>query len=173
MLTREPTETKPVIPRRRRLRLVGALTAAVVVFGAIAVALVASGDGGPVAAADAQIEVTFTRDGPSYVGDREIIAGEAEVIFINNADFPSWLAVHRYDTGSAELTDELARNSAAGAFVSPADQPTPAEMEVFQLFGRGANPVEITLRPGTYIIDTAMDMTNVVWRAAVIEVVSD
>ena len=36
-------------------------------------------------------------------------------------------------------------------------------------------PAEPTNKPqtGTYIIDTAMDMTNVVWRAAVIEVVSD
>jgi hypothetical protein len=170
MLTREPTETKLVTAGHRWPRAVAAFAATLAVIGAVVVAWVIVDDGGPVAAGDARIAVTFTGGGVSYDGPREIIAGSAEVQFNNEAGWPSWLVIARFDTGSAELADELDFIREGGSAVLPDDRPMPSELEVWETFGSGANPVEITFRPGTYVIDTGM--TQTAWRAAVIEVVA-
>ena len=112
-------------------------------------------DGGPVAAGDARIELTFTGDGTSYDGHREIIEGRAEVTFINKTNRPVWLVIQRYDAGSAELADELSLVQEGGSIPLP-DGPLPDAVELNRIMRSGANRVEIALKPGTYIIDAGI-----------------
>jgi hypothetical protein len=52
-----------------------------------------SGDG-PVAAHEAHIEITYSDDGTSFTGDREITEGTINVTFVNEADSEASLAVY-------------------------------------------------------------------------------
>jgi hypothetical protein len=171
MLTKEPTEARQVTAKPRWPRLAVALAATLVVVGAVVVAWVLAAGGGPVAAGDAQIEVTFTGDGTSYDGDREIVEGDADITFVNDSDFLAWFVILRFDTGSAELAAELDLLTEGGSVFS--DTALPFDPEFNQTFAVGTHSVEFTLEPGTYIFDTGMEFVAHVNRAAVIEVVAD
>ena len=76
---------------------------------ALVMAMAASCGDGSVAADEAQIEMTYTGEGTSYVGDREIIeGGPATVTFANETTGLVLVDVLRYETGSDELAQELA-----------------------------------------------------------------
>lgn len=131
--------------------------------------IVASCGGGSVAPDEAQIEMTFTGDGTSYVGDREIIEGTVTVTFSNESNDPLIMDVFGYETGSEGLAEELTfleegRRGvpsgplpATGFFALDFDYPDELEP--------GSHTWTMDLVPGTYIFDA--------WTgAAVIEVVA-
>ena len=173
MLTEEPTQTKYITARPRWLRAVGAFAAVLIVIGAGVIWAVAT-DGGPVAAGDARIEVTFTGDGTSYLGDRVIIEGTVELTYINEAPTPAWLALHRYDTGSDALAGELGF-LLEGENARPGDKAPGSDFQLLEVYEQGRHAVTIALLPGTYLIDVGPDWDEPthVYRGAVIEVVAD
>lgn len=149
-----------------------ALAAAVVVVGVITVIWVISTDDGPVAAGDANIEVTFTGDGASYDGPQEVIEGDATITLINETANPVWFVVQRFDTGSDELADQLASLPEGGNIV-PDEQDRAPGLVLLRTVGPGPHPVTLTLQPGTYTFETGFEFANTVWRPGVIEVVAD
>lgn len=171
MRTVEPRDTRQTAAKPRRGMAV-TVFAVIVVVGGLVVAWLITTDGGPVAAGDANIEVTFTGDGASYDGPREVIAGDASITLINETTNPVWFVIQRFDTGSDELADSLASLQEGGNVV-PGDQDRPSGLVLTRTLGSGAHPVTLTLQPGTYIFDTGFEFANMVWRAAVIEVVAD
>lgn len=178
MLTKEPTEARQLTAKPRWPRLAVALATTLVVIGAGVVAWVIVDDGGPVAAGDARIEVTFTGDSTSYIGHREIVQGTATLTLINEWDEPAWFVVQRFDTGSAELDRNLALAPEGGDFVTSEGPPGAVRMTEVLPAASGASPAtpSLNLQPGTYLIDAGHaegeDATHV-YRAAVIEVVAD
>lgn len=178
MLTHKATEANRNVARPAWLKAIGAFTATVLVIGA-AVVIWGIANDRPVAAGDARIEVTFTGDATSYIGHREIIEGEVELLLVNQAATRAWFVVQRFDTGSAELDEHLAYGREGEHFVTTAE-PT-GLVEFYQVLpaGSGASPAtpSIVLEPGTYLIDAGLDADEgegtQVYRAAVIEVVSD
>jgi hypothetical protein len=173
MLTEEPSQTKYMTARPRWLRAVAAFAAVLIVIGAGVTWAVAT-DGGPVAAGDARIEVTFTGDGTSYLGDRVIIEGTIELTYINEATTPAWLALHRYDTGSDALAAELDFLQ-EGENARPGDKAPGSDFQLLEVYEQGRHAVTIALLPGTYLIDAGPDWDEPthVYRVAVIEVVAD
>lgn len=176
MLTLEPTDTRPTTARSRSPRAIVAIAAVVVVAAGAAIGIWAlTRDGGPVAAEDAQIELTFTGEDASYVGDREILAGLADVVFSNESDLPAYMVVQWFAPGSALLDEELANAPEGGDFFPGGKTPL-GEAVIMQEFAPGTATESIELQPGTYLVEagTALepDPTHI-WRAAVIDVVAD
>lgn len=179
MLTQEPTETKQIVARPRWPRAMVAFAATVVVIGAAAVMWAIGTDDGPVAAGDARIEVTFTGDGTSYVGHREIFEGITELTLINQGETTASFVVQRFDTGSVELAENLALAAEGGDFLTE-DLP-PGMVDIYEVLpaASGASPAtpSILLEPGTYILDAGLGSDEIdgthVYRAAVITVVAD
>jgi hypothetical protein len=132
-----------------------------------------------VAADDAQIEITYTEDGTTYVGDREIIEGTATVTFSNETDGEAVVALLRYETGSAALAEEL-EFLEEGNRVVTGDKPPTAGFDDVDLEGSGglvpgSHTWTVDLEPGTYLFDLGpVDFhTTGLWRAAVFEVVGE
>jgi len=131
---------------------------------------------GPVAAADARIEMTFADDGVSYVGDHLIVEGTATVSFSNETAGPVTLMAFGYETGSASLAEEL-------EYLGEGDHGMPSGLDPAEGFfdpdvggeyEPGNHTWTIDLTPGTYIFDASTGdvMTTGLWRVAVIEVTS-
>jgi ketosteroid isomerase-like protein len=124
-----------------------------------------------VPAAEARIEVSFTGDGTSYVGDRNILEGSANLTFHNDSADDASLAVLRFDTDSEELAEELAFIP-EGSSEMPGDR-MPASFEFLEEYPPGSHSATIELRTGAYLVDVAATGpadSTVVWRAAMIEV---
>lgn len=177
MTMQESTRTRQGTPRSGWSGTVVAIVAVVVVAGIAAVAWLMTSDDGPVAANEAQIEMAFTADGTSYVGDHEIVEGTATITFSNETTGPVTLMAFGYETGSAALAEEL-------EFLEEGENGVPSGVDPAEGFfdpniGGDYEPGEHTftaeLQPGTYIFDAATGpvMTSGVYRVAVIEVVSD
>lgn len=166
----------------RRSRWSGGLGAvvAIILVAAVAVAIwIINDDGGPVPADQARIEFTFTGDGTSFLGDREIIEGTVTVEFSNKTDDRAVVAVLEYQTGSAALASELEVIEEGGMVVT-SDPPTAGfewvEAEGMNDLGPGGHTWTMDLEAGnTYLIDVGPEgfHTKGLWRAAVIEVVAD
>ena len=108
MITQEFTETRQVNPRSRQGRpALTAVVAIIVLVGVAVVAWVIRDDEGPVAADEAQIEITYTDDGTSFVGDHEIIEGTVTVAFSNETDSVAIVAMFGYEFDYAGLAEEL------------------------------------------------------------------
>jgi hypothetical protein len=145
---------------------------------ALVMAMAASCGGGSVAADEAQIEMTYTGEGTSYVGDREIIeGGPATVTFSNDTTGLVLVDVLRYETGSDELAQELALVE-EGNSVVPSGPPGAGYVRAWSGGLGGLEPGNHTwtmdLEPGTYLFDAGPEdfMTTGMWRVAVIEVVA-
>lgn len=145
----------------------------------VLVGLVAASCGsGPVAADEAQIEMTYTDDGTSYEGDREIVEGTVTVTFVNESDAPVTWSIWGYETGSEPLAEEMAFLAEGENGVPPAPMPV-AGFYVIDLgfpddIGEpGSQTSTLDLVPGTWIFDVGPEdfRTTGLWRAAVIEVV--
>jgi hypothetical protein len=171
MQTLQPTQTTQVTPRPRGPKAFVALAVAIVVaVGAVIAIWAITNDDGPVAAEDARLELTFTGDGASYVGDREITEGLAEVVLINDATQPIWFVVQYFEPGSAALEPELALGTDFFTTGSP-----PGETPIFEQHDPGRTTRSIMLEPGTYLItaaDASGDSTHV-WQPGVVEVFSN
>jgi hypothetical protein len=89
----------------------------------------ASDTGGPVPADEARVEITFTGDGASFVGDREIAEGAVTVVFSNESDSAARFAILGYETGSDALAEELEVMDEGDAVVTR-DAPTDGYFEV-------------------------------------------
>ena len=146
---------------------------------ALLMAMAASCGGGPVAADEAQIELTYTGEGTSYVGDREIIeGGPATVTFSNETTEKVYVDVLRYETGSDELAEELAFLQEGKSVVPGSPEPSAGYVRAWSGGLGGLEPGSHTwtmdLEPGTYIFDAgpADFMTTGMWRVAIIEVVA-
>ena len=131
----------------------------------------------PVAAGEAQIDITYADSGTTYVGDREIREGTATVTFANETGAEAIVILMRYETGSAALAEELELVEEGGVLVTP-DPPTAGYDEI-DLEGSGALMPgsynwTVDLEPGTYLFDVGpLDFhTTGLWRAVVFEVVS-
>lgn len=134
-------------------------------------------DDGPVKAEEAQIEMTYTGDEVSFVGDHEIIEGTVTVNFSNESTTTPILAVFGYETGSEALAQELEFLAEGERGVPNGDLPVTGFFEVDFDLGDGPVPGShtwtIDLAPGTYIFDVGPgDVTTGFWRIAVIEVVA-
>jgi len=171
MQTMEPTQTTQVTPRPRRPKAIVALAVAIVFVAGAAIAIWAvTNDGGPVAAEDARLELTFTGDDASYVGDREIIEGLAELVFINDGTQPVWFVVQYFEPGSAALESELDRGTDFFTNGTP-----PGATPIFEQHDPGRTIRSILLEPGTYVLqaaDASGDSTHV-WQPGIVEVSSD
>ena len=170
MRTVEPTADRRITAKPRRAVAIVALAATIVVVGVVTVIWVIATDDGPVAAGDASFEVTFSGDGASYDGPREVIEGDASITLINETTNPVWFLIRLFDTGSDELADELAYLPEGGTAVRP--DASPVGVVLTRTVGQEPYPVTLTLQPGTYIFDTGFEFANSVWRAGVIEVVA-
>ncbi len=90
-----------------------------------------------------------------------------------------WFVVQRFDTGSAGLNAELSLATEGDDFVTGEDPPGDVVMMESVLPGADSATrrviYSIAFEPGTYILDAGIagEDTTHVWRAAVIEVVSD
>jgi len=178
MTTQEFTETRQVDRRSHGPAALAAVVAIIVLVGVAVLAWIMSDDKGPVAADEARIEMTYTDDGTSFVGDREIIEGTVTVTFSNETDNVAIMAVFGYETGSAALAEEL-------KFLEQGNRGVPSGLPVEGFFeidfeGQGdLRPGSHTwmtyLGPGTYLFDLGPEdfHTTGLWRAAVIEVVAE
>lgn len=131
----------------------------------------------PVAAGEAQIDITYADSGPTYVGDREIREGTATVTFANETGAEAIVILMRYETGSTALAEELELVEEGGVLVTP--DPPAAGYDEIDLEGSGALMPgsynwTVDLEPGTYLFDVGpLDFhTTGLWRAVVFEVVS-
>lgn len=147
---------------------------------ALVMATTASCGGGPVAAEEAQIEMTYTGEGTSYVGDREIIeGGPVTVTFSNDTTEKVYVDVLRYETGSDGLAYELAwlqeGNNVVPSSPMPIEGYTRAWSGGLSGLEPGSHTWTMDLEPGTYLFDAgpADYMTTGFWRVAVIEVVTE
>jgi hypothetical protein len=107
MTTQESNRTRKAAPRSRRSATLVAVAVIAVGAGIAVVAWLMTSDGGPVAADEAQIEMVFTGDGTSHVGDHEIVEGMATITFSNETTGPVTVMAFGYETGSAALAEEL------------------------------------------------------------------
>jgi len=132
-----------------------------------------------VAAGTAHIEMTYSGNRTSCVGDRTIFEGTVTVLFRNDGDAPLKLDVFGYESGSGALAEELAFLDEGGQGVPSSVLPAagffrvvseiPAELEP------GTTTWTMDLVPGTYIFDVSEGAALVdgLWRVAVIEVVPE
>lgn len=176
MTTQESTQTRQATPRSRWSGTLVAVVAVVVVVGVAVVAWLIANQG-PVAADEAQVEMTYSGDGVSYTGDREIIEGTITVTFVNESDTVPGIAVWGYETGSDALAEELAFAEEGEMAVPGTALPVAGydlEFETGDLVP-GTTTWTMDLGPGTYIFDVLPDnfTTTGLWRAAVIEVVAE
>ena len=177
MLTKESAELGQVAQRSRGRRATVVVVAIIVTVGVAALAWIMT-SAGPVPAEEAQIEITFSGDGTSFVGDREIIEGTATVTFSNETDGRAILVVLGYETGSAALAEELGV-MAEGSSVVTSNAPTAGFSEI-EFEGQndlvpGSHSWTMDLEPGnTYLVDVGPEgfHTKGIWRAAIIEVVA-
>lgn len=131
-------------------------------------------DGGPVPADEARVEISFTGDGTTFVGDREIVAGTVTVTYSNDSDAASILYVMGYETGSDALADEL-QVVEEGGIVITGEPPTAGYFEVLydQPVAPGTHTYTVDLEAGnTYLFDAGPEdfHQSGLWRLAVIEV---
>ncbi len=178
MTTQEFTETRQVNGHRYGRTALTAVVAIIVLVGVAVVAWIMSDDEGPVPADEARIEMTYTDDGTSFVGDDKIIEGTVIVTFSNETDGVAIMAVFGYETGSAALAEEL-------KFLEEGDRGVPIGLPAAGYFeidftGQGdlvpgSHTLTMDLGPGTYIFDVGPQdfHTTGLWRAAVIEVVAN
>ncbi len=172
MIPQEPADARQRSSRPSGPAAVAALAATLVVVGLIVGVWAVNNDGGPVAAEDARIEITFTGDEASFAGDRDITEGVADVVFINESTASAWFLIQRFDTGSDDIEAyrgarpdiDITSEDVLGETILLREVPEP-----------GRVTESITLEPGTYILDAGLagDGTPLVLNAAVIEVVSD
>lgn len=130
----------------------------------------------PVAAGEAQIDITYTDSGTTYVGDREIIEGTATIGLSNQTASEAIVVLLRYETGSAALAEELQLVEEGSRLVT-GELPTAGYDEI-DLAGSGVlapgiHTWAVDLEPGTYLFDVGpLDFhTSGLWRAAIFEVV--
>ena len=134
--------------------------------------------GSAVPADEAQIDITYTDEGTTYVGDREIIEGTVTVTFSNETDSEAIVALLRYATGSAALAEELELAREGNSFVT-ADAPTEGYVEVdlegSSALAPGSHTWTVDLETGTHLFDVGPLDFHVtgLWRAAVFEVVGE
>ena len=162
-------------PRRSAVATALLVIAAIVVLGLVGWAIVALVAGGPVPAAEAQIEISFLGDGTSFVGDSEIEAGTATVTFTNDTDGEGMFFVMRYETGSEALAEELAAIGEGGTVVT-SNAPVTGYVEALSDWPvmPGTHTYELDLQAGnTYLFDAGYEDFKItgIWRMAVIEVV--
>lgn len=146
----------------------------------VAVALVvAACGGGPVAADQAQIEMTYADQGTSFVGDRVIIEGAVTITFTNESDAPVTWSIWGYETGSEALAAEMAFLEEGEKGVPTTPTPVAGFYVIDQEYPDdigepGTRTWTLDLAPGTWIFDVGPEdfRTTGLWRAAVIEVVS-
>jgi hypothetical protein len=151
-----------------------------VIHVALAVGLVAAAcGGGPVEADEARIEITYSSDGTSYTGDREIIAGTITVTFTNETNAPATWSVWGYPAGSEALAAELAFVDEGKMRVPIAPLPVDGFYEIDydwpdDIGEPGTQTWTVDLVPGTWIFDVGPEDFRItgLWRAAVIEVVA-
>jgi hypothetical protein len=180
MLTQEPIATKSIAQKPRWPRAIVAFAATIVIVAtAVGVWAFTGGDGGPVASADAQIEITFDGNDATYTGHRQIIEGRAEIVLTNASTGSAWFVVQRFDTGSNELTAELARAAEGADFVTTDGPLGEAKImeEILPESGSFSGNVTrpIRLEAGsTYVLEAGLagEESTRIWRAAVIEVVA-
>jgi hypothetical protein len=178
MTTQESTETRQVTRRFRWSGALVAVIAIIVIVGVAVLAWIMTNDEGPVAADEAQIEMTYTDDGTSFVGDHKITEGTVTVTFSNETTTTPEFVVFGYETGSEALAEEL-------EFLEEGDRGVPSgTLPAAGFFDVDFDPGELVpgshtwtmeLRPGTYIFDVGPEdfMTTGLWRIAVIEVVAE
>lgn len=160
---------------RSRLMGVLAVVAGIAVVGLGAWGIVWWQDGGAVPADEAQIDIAFTGDGTSFVGDREIIEGTVTVTFSNETDSEGMLYVMAYETGSDALAEEL-EVVEEGDSVITSDAPTAGFSEVLADWpvSPGTHTYTVDVEAGnTYLFDAGPEdfHQSGLWRMAVIEVV--
>lgn len=134
-------------------------------------------DDGPVRAEEAQVEITYTGEGTSYTGDRQIIEGPAVLTFLNESDSGVVAGLYRYETGSTALAEEmefLVEGEKGVPSGPPAEPYVEIELEGSGGLAPGSHTWTVVLEPGTYIFDVGPPgfHTTGLWRAAVIEVVA-
>lgn len=141
---------------------------------------------GPVAAADAQIEIGYTDEGVWYIGDRQIVEGSAAFSFRNESDDGAVPVLLWYESGSTALAEVLeVVEEGERVIVGRRPPPEPyVEIELDEqlqwdsaggLVVPGSYTWTQVLEPGTYIFDVGPEDFHQTgfWRAAVIEVVAD
>lgn len=177
MTTQTPSQTRQVIRSSRGPGPLVALIAIILVVGAAVVVWIATSGQGPVAASDAQLEMTLTDEGSAFVGDHEIVEGTATITFTNETAGPVTFMAFGYETGSVALAEEL-------GFLEEGDYGVPIgvdpaegffDPDIGGEFEPGEHTLTADLQPGTYIFDASTGdvMTAGLWRVAVIEVVSE
>jgi hypothetical protein len=172
--TKPPSIEGPKPPSRARGRSLWIVAVIVAVVAGAAFGIWAiTRDGGPVAAEDAQIEVTFTGDGTSYSGDREIVEGTARITLINESTELLEFGVVRIDPGSQELPADLAELLEPTFFV---DWDAAEVLAVWEDIPTGSETWTLELRPGIYLLELSYSsesaQTSRTYRAGVIEVVA-
>ena len=127
---------------------------------------------------EAQVAITYTGSGTTYVGGDEFIEGTVTIRLSNETDSEAIVVLLRYETGSAALAEELEVVEEGSRLVT-GELPTAGYDEV-DLEGSGAllpgsHTWAVDLQPGTYLFDVGpLDFhTTGLWRAAVFEVVSE
>ena len=171
------TESRQVNRRSRGPVVVAAVVAVIVLVGGAVVGWIMRDDQGPVPTGEAQIEITYTDDGTSFVGDHEIIEGTVTVTFSNETDSAAVVAFFGYDTGSAALAEEmefLAEGNRGVPIGAPAAGFFEVDLEGQDELAPGSHTWTVDLGPGTYLFDVGPEdfHTAGLWRAAVIDVVA-
>lgn len=161
---------------RSSVTTLGAAAAVVVVIGLGIWGIFVLLGGGPVPADEARIEVAFTGDGTSFVGDREIVEGTVTVTFSNETDSDGILYVMAYETGSDALAVELEMIEVGGSLVT-SDPPVAGYTEVLSDWpaSPGTHSYTVDMEAGnTYLFDAGFEdyHQSGIWRMAVIEVVA-
>jgi len=134
----------------------------------------------PVAADQAQIEMTYTGEGTSYVGDREIVEGPATVTFSNETSSTVLVVTWMFETGSDALAQEL-EALPEGSFAERDPGGPPGGLSLERPLGLmedaqpGSNTYTMQLQPGTHLFDVAPDGNPIhgIWRVGAIEVVAE
>ena len=128
---------------------------------------------------EAKIDITYTGDGTTYSGDRNIVEGTVTIMFSNESEGGAIGILLWYETGSAALAEELDFLEEEGAKGVPIGEPAEGYVEI-ELEGvgdlaPGGHTWTVDLKPGTYIFDVGPPGFHAtgLWRAAIIEVVPE